>query len=64
MSIDHAARDWIDDTDYMLPRTSQEFPRLASSHTDRKMKKEYPWGKNKPVYIEPFLDENQLLFSQ
>jgi hypothetical protein len=29
MSIDFAIRDWIDDTDYLVPRISQEFPRLS-----------------------------------
>jgi hypothetical protein len=30
MSIDHATRDYIDDTDYLLPRMSMEFPRISS----------------------------------
>lgn len=29
MSIDHATRDYIDDTDYLLPRMSMEFPRIS-----------------------------------
>lgn len=29
MSIDFAIRDWIDDTDLLVPRISQEFPRIS-----------------------------------
>ena len=36
MAIDHAARDWHDDTDYMLPRMGQEFPRIASNYTSKR----------------------------
>ncbi len=32
MSIDHATRDYIDDTDYLLPRMSMEFPRISSQY--------------------------------
>ena len=64
MSIDHANRDWIDDTDYLLPRLCAEFPRLSSSYNDKKRDKAKPWGKKEPVYIEPFLDENQLKLSE
>lgn len=64
-SVDHAVRDFIDDTDFMLPRYCTEFPRLSSSHTDRTNSETKPWGKNSdPVYIEPFLDENLLKLSE
>lgn len=36
MSIDHTVRDWVDDTDYMLPRMGQEFPRLASNYSSKR----------------------------
>ena len=56
-SIDYATRDWIDDTDLVLPRMSEEFPRLSDQYTTKTMSK--PWGdKSEPVYICPFLDEN------
>ena len=35
MAIDFAIRDWIDDTDYLVPRMSQEFPRLSSNYTSK-----------------------------
>ena len=66
MAIDHATRDWLDDTDLMLPRWTQEFPRLAENMTRRQTIKDSrnPWGsKRQPVYVEPFLDENLLLLS-
>ena len=63
MAIDHAARDWLDDTDYLLPRVCTEFPRLSEGYK-AKNSPEKPWGLVKePVYIEPFLDENQLRLS-
>ena len=63
IAIDHATRDWVDDTDYLLGRYQAEFPRLSAKYTDKT--KEKPWGqKAEPVYIEPFLDENQLQFVQ
>jgi hypothetical protein len=64
MSIDHANRDWIDDTDYLLPRMCAEFPRLSTQYLTKKRDQVKPWGQNgEPVYIEPFLDENQLKLS-
>ena len=58
MAIDHAARDWLDDTDYLLPRTCTEFPRLSEGYKTKSAAGK-PWGLIKePVYIEPFLDEN------
>lgn len=58
-SIDHVSRDLIDDTDYLLSRNTAEFPRISGVYTDKT--KEKPWGqKSEPVYIDPFLDENQL----
>jgi hypothetical protein len=33
MSHDFAIRDWIDDTDLMLPRISAEFPRMSDAYT-------------------------------
>jgi hypothetical protein len=33
MNHDFALRDWIDDSDMMLPRTCAEFPRLSNAYT-------------------------------
>ena len=44
MAIDHASRDWLDDTDYLIPRNSAEFPRVSQKYLD-KSSKEKPWGK-------------------
>lgn len=62
VSVDHAIRDHLGDTDYLVSRWCQEFPRLASDHTKRcKMETTKPWGDlHNPIYIEPYLDENQL----
>jgi hypothetical protein len=58
LSIDYSVRDWIDDTDLILPRVSEEFPRLAEDYTTKRSINK-PWGdKSDPIYIEPFLDEN------
>ena len=58
MAIDHAARDWLDDTDYLLPRMCAEFPRVSQAYLDKSSKAK-PWGtKQDPVYLDPFLDEN------
>jgi hypothetical protein len=59
MSIDFAMRDWVDDTDQMIPRSCLEFPRLSDGYNDFKAKEKRPWGdKSTPVYCDPFLDEN------
>ena len=49
MAIDHASRDWLDDTDLMLPRWTQEFPRLAENMTRRQTIKDSrnPWGSKR-----------------
>ena len=62
MAADFAMRDHLDDTDYLVSRWCQEFPRLAAEHPLRcKMETEKPWGDvHDPIYIEPYLDENQL----
>lgn len=41
-SIDYAVRDWIDDTDLILPRASEEFPRLSDEYTTKTSAR--PWG--------------------
>jgi hypothetical protein len=43
-SIDYAQRDFIDDTDFMIPRYTTEFPRLSSTHTVRGDTQNEPWG--------------------
>jgi hypothetical protein len=63
LSLDYATRDWIDDTDLILPRLTQEFPRLSESYNKRSTANA-PWGDRRlPVFTEPFLDENLLKLS-
>ena len=35
LAIDFAMRDYIDDTDLILPRICAEFPRISSDYTSR-----------------------------
>ena len=59
MAIDHAIRDYIDDTDSLLSRGSSEFPRFSKSYRSKQGIENKPWGdKSSPVYMDPFLDEN------
>ena len=59
MSKDFAMRDWIDDTDQMVPRACIEFPRMSDGYTSFKSHQERPWGgTSAPIYCDPFLDEN------
>ena len=62
MSIDHAIRDYIDDTDYLLPRVSMEFPRISSQYSSKhsfSSENNKPWAnKSDPIYFEPILDSN------
>lgn len=44
MSHDFAMRDWIDDTDLMLPRMSAEFPRMSEVYTGFESDQKRPWG--------------------
>ena len=37
LSTDFAIHDLMDDFDYLVPRWSQEYPRLMTSYTNRKM---------------------------
>lgn len=63
MAIDHATRDWIDDTDYLLARKSTQYPCVSSKYTQKNEQK--PWGDQRdPIFIEPFLDENQVRLSE
>lgn len=49
LSVDYAIRDWCDDTDFMVGRNCQEFPRVSNGY---KMKNEdKPWGDKHPLYI-------------
>jgi hypothetical protein len=62
---DFAMRDWIDDTDLMLPRISAEFPRISEAYTSFESGQEKPWGsKSKPIYYDPFLDENLMRLNE
>lgn len=57
ISIDFAARDWIDDTDSMIPRMGAEFPRISDKYKNKSMKGEKPWGnKSDPIYFDPLMD--------
>ena len=57
VSIDFATRDWIDDTDSMIPRMGAEFPRISDSYKNKKNINQKPWGSKKdPVYFDPLLD--------
>ena len=64
MAIDYAIRDWIDDTDTLVSRGGAEFPRFSKSYRSKNGLESKPWGdKSEPVYMDPFLDENQLNIS-
>lgn len=56
-SIDFAIRDWIEDTDFLLPRICQEYPKFNLNFKSKLQPK--PWGdKSDPIQIDPYLDEN------
>ena len=40
MKIDFAVRDWIDDTDSMIPRMGAEFPRISNQYKDKSLNNE------------------------
>ena len=64
MSLDFAMRDWIDDTDFMIPRTCIEFPRMSDGYKSFKSQEKRPWGDVRtPVYCDPFIDENLIRLS-
>jgi hypothetical protein len=58
MSFDFAIRDWIDDTDLMLPRFSAEFPRNSQNYTSKRKSEKRPWGEQEPIFTDPYMDEN------
>ena len=61
MSHDFSMRDWTDDSDFMLPMICAEFPRISEKYTSFEKSEKRPWGeKSKPIYYDPFLDENLL----
>ena len=65
MSIDFAMRDWCDDTDFMLQRGCQEFPRLSCSYQNKSYKNKKPWGDvSDPVYTSYLNDENLMSCDQ
>ena len=54
-SIDYAVKDFTHDSDLVLPRWTQEYPRLSSSYQSKLGAK--PWGeKDEPVYFDYTLD--------
>ena len=55
-AIDYTVKDFTHDSDLVLPRWSQEFPRLATNYQS-KVDKVKPWGsKSEPVYFDYTLD--------
>jgi len=55
-SIDYANKDWTHDSDQILPRWTQEYPRLSSAY-DSKFSKDKPWGeKSEPIFFDHELD--------
>ena len=64
MSMDFTIRDWMDDTDCMLPRICMEYPKVSSEYTSKKRAEKRPWGKkSEPVYVDPYMDTNLLSLS-
>ena len=64
VAIDFAMREWTDDHDMVLPRQTEEFPRLAQNYLEKKRINK-PWGDlSEPVYLNPFLDENLVQLSE
>ena len=57
VSIDFATRDWIDDTDSMIPRMAAEFPRVSDKYKNKMKANKKPWGqKSDPIYFDPYID--------
>eukprot|EP00347_Sterkiella_histriomuscorum_P020360 403338107 len=55
-SFDYANKDLTDDSDMILPRWTQEFPKFASNYQD-KFSQNKPWGqKSEPVYFDNEID--------
>ena len=52
-SIDFAIRDWIDDTDYILPRICTEYPKNSSTYLT-KASDTKPWGDREPINMDPY----------
>ena len=64
-AIDHAIRDWIDDSDYLLARICTEFPKVSSGYRSKFDIENRPWGgKRDPIYMDPYLDSNQVNLCQ
>ena len=52
-------RDWVDDTDLMLPRICTEFPKYSEAYKTKSINGIKPWGKiSEPICLDPFMDEN------
>jgi hypothetical protein len=61
-SIDYANKDWTDDHDSLIPKHSQEFPRLSSKFNNR-LKDPKPWGpKSEPIEYDQHNDATLELF--
>jgi hypothetical protein len=51
-ALDYKNKDWTHDHDSLIPKHSQEFPRLSKKFNSR-FDKNKPWGINgDPVYYE------------
>jgi hypothetical protein len=50
--IDFQNKDWTDDHDSLIPKHSQEFPRISENFTDR-LHSAKPWGNlSDPIRVE------------
>ena len=60
MSLDYANKDITDDSDFILPRWTQEYPKLASYYQSKDSKNK-PWGqKSDPIYFDWQIDSSTL----
>ena len=61
LSIDFAKRDWLEDHDMVLVRTTQEFPRLSLGYIKRSYAGDnVPWGKTE-YPIQTLIDNDECL---
>jgi len=60
-AIDYANRDLTEDSDGVLPRWSEEYPRLSSNYLSKADVENRPWGqKSRPVYVDYKVDNMML----
>ncbi|CDW88607.1 small nuclear ribonucleoprotein [Stylonychia lemnae] len=64
-AIDYLNKDWISNHDILLPRYSQEFPRLSSNYNTKFDIKDKPWGTKKdPIFFDVTDDAYLEYYSQ